>query len=163
MIDSLFTSAYTWIRQHLLISLGIVVLLALAIWGTRPAIFAATHTDLVNCGTLYSHFGPHPTPSGPTSSTAQAIQCFVQAHQRCQAASLSYSSNGVDTGSTDTYYTANTLGRCALSGTSQFYGMLRSGTTDFTCSSLQQQSDGLHLLSCDQFGDQLIPLTAISG
>lgn len=161
MLTSLFTSAYTWIRHHLLISLGIVLLLALIIWGTKPAVFAATHTNLQNCGTLYSHFGPHPEPGSHTISTAQAIQCFVQAHQQCQAASLSYSSNGTDTGSTDTYYTANSLGGCALSGTNNFYGMVRSGTTDFTCSSLQQKPDGLHLLSCGQFGDQLIPSSAI--
>src|SRR5947209_615552 len=105
MLTSLFTSAYTWVRQHLLVSLGMVLLLALIIWGTRPVVFAATHTNLQNCGILYSHFGPHPEPGGHTVSTAQAIQCFVQAHQKCQAASLSYSSNGIDTSSTDTYYT----------------------------------------------------------
>jgi len=84
----------------------------------------------------------------------------VQAHQKCQAASLSYATIGTDTGSSKTYYTANTLGGCALSGTSSFSGMVRSGTTNFTCNALQQQPDGLHLLSCDQFGDQLIPRAA---
>ncbi len=159
MRNSLFTSAYTWVRQHLLISLGIILLLALVIWGTKPAIFATTHTNLENCGSLFSHFGPPSEPGGSTT-TAQAIQCFVQAHQKCQAASLSYGTIGVDTGSTTTYYTANNLGRCALSGTSSFSGMVRSGTTDFTCRTLQQQTNGLHLLSCSDFGDQLIPLTA---
>src|SRR5438876_1086010 len=122
MLISLFTAASTWVRQHLLIALGIVFLLALIIWGTKPAVFAATHTNLQNCGTLYSSFGPHPEPNGHTISAPQAIHCFVQAHQQCQAASLSYSSNGTDVGSTDTYYTANSLGGCILSGTSNFYG-----------------------------------------
>ncbi len=161
MLTSAFTSAYTWVRQHLLISLGIVLLLALIIWGARPVVFAATHTNLRNCGTLYSHFGPHPEPSGHTISTAQVIQCFVQAHQQCRAASLSYTAHGVDTGVRDTYYTANSLGGCGLSGESTSYGMvLRNRTTDFSCNNIIQQADGLHLLSCRQYGDLVVPVWA---
>jgi hypothetical protein len=59
------------------------------------------------------------------------------------------------------FSTANSLGGCALAGTDNFYGIVRSGTTDFTCSSMQQKPDGLHLLSCGEFGDQLIPFSAI--
>ncbi len=161
-ISSLAVSILIWIRHHILISLGIVVVIGLILWGYGPVSFAATHTSMQNCGDLYSSFGPRPQPANNNSKALQAMQCFVQAHQQCKAASLSYTEHGMDTGDTETYYTANGLGVCKLSGTSSgFVDVMSRPTTNFSCSSIEQASDGLHFLSCGQYGDQLVPNTSV--
>ena len=113
-----------------------------------------------DCGSLYS---------GITSSTAllanpgaiQTFKCFMLAHQQCRAASLSYTSHSVDTGVTEVYYTASAIDNCELSGKSTPYGILGNGTTtDFRCSAITQELDGLHLHSCEQYGDIVVPASA---
>jgi hypothetical protein len=129
------------------------------LWGAKPAFFAATHTSMQDCGNLTS--GPPLGTNASNPGAIQAIQCFVQAHQQCRAASLSYTSHGVDTGVKETYYTANSLGGCGLSGESTSYGLVFGDrTTDFSCSNIIQQADGLHLLSCGQYGDLVVPVWA---
>ena len=152
----------TWIRTHVLITAGIVVVIGLILWGFGPVTFAATHTSMQNCGDLYSSIGPRPSSAGSNSKAVQAIQCFVQAHQQCKAASLSYTEHGTDTGDTETYYTANGFGRCGLSGTSSgFVDVMQRPTTNFSCSSIVQQSDGLHFLSCGQYGELIVPSSSV--
>jgi hypothetical protein len=152
----------TWIRHHLLLSVGIVVAIGLILWGFGPVSFAATYTGMQNCGDLYSALGPRPQSAGSNSKAVQAIQCFVQAHQQCKAASLSYTVHGVDTGDTEIYYTANGLGGCRLSGTSSgFVDVMSRPTTNFGCSGIVQQSDGLHFLSCGNNGEMVVPNTAV--
>ena len=59
-----------WIlHHHVLISLGIVLLAALVIWGVGPASFAVTHINMQNCGSLYSALGPQPA-GGKVNSQA---------------------------------------------------------------------------------------------
>ena len=159
---SLCTNILTWIRHHILISLAIVIAIGLILWGYSPVSFAATHISMQNCGDLYSALGPRPQSAGSNSKAVQAIQCFVQAHQQCKAASLSYTEHGVDTGDTETYYTANRLGGCGLSGTSSgFVDVMSRPTTNFSCSSIVQASDGLHFLSCGQDGELIIPSSSL--
>jgi hypothetical protein len=159
---SLLTHISTWIRQHLLISVGSVLALVLLLWGARSAAFAATHTAIQDCGSLYNASGPRPQTGGDTIGVRQAIHCFVLAHQQCRAASLSYTTHSVDTGVKDTYTTANGLDGCAISGESTFYvvALHSKTTTDFSCSGLIQKPNGLHLLSCGQYGEIVVPTSA---
>ena len=154
------TSVFTWIRQHMLISLGVLLALGLLLWGVKPAFFAATHASMQDCGSLYSGMlSPTALPANP--SATQAFKCFVLAHQQCRAASLSYTSHSVDTGITEVYYTANGIGNCELSGKSTPYGILGNRTTTaFRCSATTQELDGLHLHSCEQYGEIVVPASA---
>jgi hypothetical protein len=114
-------SILNWIHHHVLISLGIVLLAALVIWGVGPASFAVTHINMQHCGSLYSALGPQPAGGKVNNQAVRAIDCFVLAHQQCVAASLSYSTHSLDTGTQDTYYTSNSLGGCGLSGHTSSY------------------------------------------
>ena len=154
-------SILNWIRHHVFISLGIVLLAALVIWGVGPTSFAVTHINMQHCGSLYSALGPQPAGGKVNRQAVRAIDCFVLAHQQCVAASLSYSTHSLDTGTQDTYYTSNSLGGCGLSGhTSSYVDVLQGSSSDFSCSGLQQHPDGLHFLSCGRFGEQIIPVSA---
>jgi hypothetical protein len=151
-----------WIQEHRIASiiiLNVLLIVLSGIWWVRPAYFAVTHTNMQDCGYISRPFGGPVVPqSGSSGGAKQAIQCFVQAHQQCQAASLASTSHGVDTGTTETFYTANGLGQCGLSLETTNYGIVRTITTDDNCSSMVQKPDGLHFLSCGDSPDLLVPL-----
>ena len=151
-----------WIREHRIASIIILVVLLIVIsgiWWVRPAYFAVTHTNMQDCGSISAPFGGPVTPqAGSGGGAKQVIQCFVQSHQQCNAASISYTSHGVDAGTTETFYTANGLGQCGLSvETTTYVVAFRSNTTYDNCSSMVQKPDGLHFLSCGNSADLLFP------
>jgi hypothetical protein len=155
------TSALDWIREHLIASIVILVVLLIVIsgiWWVRPAYFALTHTNMQDCGYV-TRMGNPGLHTGGNSSPEQIIQCFVQAHQQCRAASIAYTRSGTDAGTTETFYTANSLGQCGLSvQTTNYVIPFRNNTTYDTCSSMVQKPDGLHFLSCGSSGEQIFPV-----
>jgi len=125
----------------------------------RPAVFAVTHANVQDCGYLRGTLGVNGTPQPGNSRADQAIQCIVQAHQRCQPASLTYDTFLLDFGRKETFYTANSIGQCELSVQMTSYGPdIVNKITDDNCSSLLQKSDGLHFLSCGDNLDMLVPV-----
>lgn len=155
------TSLFNWIREHRIASMimiAVLLVLVSGIWWVRPAVFAATHTNIQDCGDVFGAFnGPVSPAPGTSGSAKQFVQCFVLAHQQCQAASLEYTAHGVDTGTTETFYTANGLGQCGLSLETTGYGLVRTTTTSDTCASMVQKPDGLHFLSCGDSADAVFP------
>ncbi len=153
------TTLLNWIKEHRIAAIVILVILLIAIsgiWWVRPAYFAATHTNLQDCGSVSRGGGPGLYVTG-NSTPARIIQCFVQAHQQCRAASIAYTSFGTDAGVTETFYTANSLGQCGLSVETDSYVIpARNVTNDYTCSSMAQKADGLHF-TCDSLGEQVFP------
>ncbi len=153
------TTLLNWIKEHRIATIVILVILLIAIsgiWWVRPAYFAATHTHLQDCGSVSRGAGPGLYVTG-NSTPARIIQCFVQAHQQCRAASIAYTSFGTDAGVTETFYTANSLGQCGLSVETDSYVIpARNVTNDYTCSSMAQRADGLHF-TCDSLGEQVFP------
>lgn len=152
-------SLLNWIKEHRIASIVIPILLVIVIsgiWWVRPASFAVTHTTMQNCGSVSRGGGPGLYIPG-NSTPARIIQCFVQAHQQCRAASIAYTSFGTDAGVTETFYTANSLGQCGLLLETRSYVIpVRNVTNDYTCSSMLQKADGLHFI-CDNVEEQVFP------
>ena len=89
----------------------------------------------------------------------QAENCFWQAYQHCQAATLIFTKRGLDAGTIHTFTLANNNGQCSISDAIQIYiapNPPRPGST-FACMSLTQQADGLHFASCGSLGDVVVP------
>jgi hypothetical protein len=156
---AMLTPVYNWMQQHRIASIVIIILLLLVvsgIWWVRPAAFAVTHTNMQDCGDIVSPIGPQ--SSVDSTKAMQVIQCFVQAHQQCRAASLAYTSHGVDAGTTETFYTANGLAQCGLSVQTTTYVIpVTSHTSEDNCSGMVQKPDGLHFLSCGDARELVVP------
>lgn len=153
-------SLLAWIREHRVASLVILILLVIgvsSIWWVRPAYFGLTHANMQDCGSVSRSPGPRLQTEGK-SSPEQIIQCFVQAHQQCRAASIASTSFDLDAGFTETFYTANALGQCSLSvQTVNYVVSLTRVTNDDTCSSIVQKADGVHFI-CSSSGEQVFPV-----
>ena len=93
------------------------------------------------------------------NTVKQTENCFWQAFQQCQPATLTYAKNELDTGSVNTFILKNTNGKCAvLVGVQQFVAPHSPGKpTMYTCSSVKLQSDGLYIFSCGDAGTVVIP------
>ncbi|GAC1405392.1 MAG: hypothetical protein NVS4B12_20830 [Ktedonobacteraceae bacterium] len=154
------TPLFDWIREHRIASLVILVLLLISIsgiWWVQPTYFAVTHTNMQDCGYV-TRMGAPGLRTGGNSTPGQIIQCFVQANKQCRAASIASTVAGTDAGTTETFYTANTLGRCAFSVQTENYVIsFRDSTTNYGCSSMIQKSDGLNFF-CDSLGEQIFPV-----
>ncbi len=143
------------------IALSLVVLLLAACGtntttggqGNQPTKAPATQ----NCGTLHSnHAG---LLSSDKANAPQAENCFYQAYHSCQPATLTYETTSVDTGSINHLSVKTTSGTCALFDNVQHFIAPNppGATTTYACGSASQQSDGLHILTCGDVGDIVIP------
>ena len=144
-------SLLRWIREQWLLIVGTVaVLVPLILWTARPISSTFFRVYAQDCGSILFYEGPS---SQQGNKALQAEQCFLQAYQQCHAALLTYTEIGLDTGVKHTLTTANHFGICSLSDDTESYGNIRSTTTRYTCQSLIQRSDGLHLLACGDEGE----------
>ena len=113
----------------------------------------------VNCGKIQSRTNN----IAPTDKAAavQAANCFFQAYQKCQPATLVFSEFGVDTGAIHNLSVKSANGSCTvIDGWQHFIAPKPpSAITTYTCTGISMQSDGLHLNSCGQAGSFVIPLT----
>ncbi len=113
-----------------------------------------------DCGHVQSSQAGTGGGNPPVSS---ALACFWDAYQNCQAATLTYSTFGVDTGDTYTFTLQHQNSGCTLTDAHDHVTAPRPaqhiGT--YTCSSLVRQQDGsLVAQSCGQDGNITIPATA---
>ena len=118
---------------------------------TRPA-------QTVDCGKIQSRAnGIAPSDK---AAAQQAVNCFYQAYQKCQPATLMFSSFGVDAGVIHHFAVKNVSGSCAISdGWQQFIAPNPpAGTITYSCASMNMQADGLHIESCGTAGSIVIPL-----
>jgi hypothetical protein len=112
-----------------------------------------------SCGTVHVAAG-RVLPADAAAATA-AENCFAQAYTTCQATVLTYTSIGVDTGSTQTFSESRFNGACAVKDIVQGYTANGGGKTfpsqTYACTGVQQRSDGLLFTSCGAAGDVLVP------
>lgn len=92
------------------------------------------------------------------TTAQQSEDCFWQAYQHCQAATLIVTTMGVDSGITRTFTVIANGGSCKVSDAEQNYVVPNhTGPLNiYTCASVQQ-SDGLLFHSCGADGDVQVP------
>ena len=110
------------------------------------------------CGTvrtLHSQIAP-----ADLNTARQAENCFWQAFQQCQPATLTYTKSEVDAGSVNTFTLKSAGGKCAVSdGVQHFIVPHPPGkTTTYPCSDVKLQSDGLYVFSCGEVGTIIVPI-----
>ena len=120
--------------------------------GTTPTV----STQVQNCGKVQTNPMGHPL-NGVTAK--QSEECFWQADQKCQPATLVYSAGGLDTVATHTFTVKNNGGQCAITDTMthQVIPAKPSAAKTYTCSAVKEQADGLHFSSCGDAGDIVVP------
>src|SRR5690348_16936441 len=99
-----------WIRNRWGCSLVLflpIVLLFVPLIKSLP--YTITHFNALNCGSLNGLF------VADKREAMRDTQCFLSAHQHCEAATLAVLDQGVDSGGQVTFRTANRLGQCSLS------------------------------------------------
>jgi hypothetical protein len=119
---------------------------------TQPA-------QTVDCGKIQSRVNSI-APSDKTAAQ-QAANCFYAAYQKCQPATLVFSSFGVDTGAIHHFAVKNVNGSCTISDGLQHFIAPHppAGTVTYSCASMKMQTDGLHIESCGTIGSIVIPVS----
>ena len=139
---------------------ALIVSVALVGCGAANASGAAGGGAAINCGHVQGALAPHPTA---TATAAQAAEnCFWNAYQQCQTASLTYTRLGVDTEDTYSFTLQRQGTACVLNETHDRaiapQPAHRLGT--YSCTGLtRQQDDSLAAHGCGQDGD--ITITAV--
>lgn len=119
---------------------------------TRPV-------QMVDCGKIQSRAnGIAPSDK---AAAQQAVNCFYQAYQKCQPATLMFSSSGIDAGVIHHFAVKNVNGSCSISDGWQHYIAPQppAGTITYSCASMNMQTDGLHIESCGTIGSVVVPLS----
>ena len=117
-----------------------------------------TSTQVQKCGSVRTN--PRGIPlNGP--ATKQAEDCFWQAYQKCHAASLSFTTTGVDTVVVRTFTIQNNGEQCSVSDTVQhaIVPAPLSAAKTYTCTGVTEQADGLHFTGCGNDGNIIVPLS----
>jgi hypothetical protein len=111
----------------------------------------------VNCGQVNSS-GLGLAPSAKAAAQ-KAENCFYQAFQQCQSATLKFTSFGVDAGTIHNFAVKNVNGSCAITDGVQHYIAPNppSAAITYTCATMQMQTDGLHIQACGDAGSIVIP------
>ena len=116
-----------------------------------------TSTQVQKCGSVRTN--PRGTPLNG-STAKQAEDCFWQAYQKCHAASLSFTTSGVDTVAVHTFTIQSNGEQCTINDAVQhaIVPAPLSAAKTYTCTGITQQADGLHFASCGNDGDIVVPL-----
>ena len=125
--------------------------------GGQPTPTATRPAQTVDCGKIQSRAnGIAPSDK---AAAQQAVNCFYQAYQKCQPATLMFSSLGLDAGVIHHLAVKNVNGSCAISDGWQHYIAPHppAGTITYSCASMNMQADGLHIESCGNAGSIVIP------
>ena len=151
---------------YTLLGLGLLVVVigaGLAACGSNtgssgnPTPTPTTSTQVQTCGKVQTN--PKGTPLDVTAAK-QSEDCFWQAFQKCQPASLVYTLTGVDTITVRTFTIQNNSGKCTVSEAFQHSIVPQplSIAKTYTCTGVTQKPDGLHFSSCGVDGDVSVPL-----
>ncbi|MEO6891113.1 MAG: hypothetical protein ABI456_16750 [Ktedonobacteraceae bacterium] len=118
-----------------------------------PTVIAKTQ----QCGKIHT-LGPNGN-AGPQQTLQTAEQCFLQAFQHCQPATLTYSQSGVDAGVIHTFKITNNNGTCAVTDTAQHFVAPRPPTTatTYTCTDVKQVGGETIVSACGQEGSVKLP------
>ncbi|HEY6286325.1 MAG TPA: hypothetical protein VIX20_11725 [Ktedonobacteraceae bacterium] len=110
-----------------------------------------------NCGKVDTTLNGKPVDA---NQARLAGNCFWQAFQNCQAASLILKEHSLDTGADHTFTMKGTTGRCSIMDTVKHYIVPNNLnlTRSYTCSGLVMQADGLHFIACGSLGNIFMPI-----
>ncbi len=123
----------------------------------QPQAQTQLQTKVKKCGTV-SGLGHLEVPVNDTGGE-RAENCFWQAFQHCQPATLVFFINSIDTSLIRTFTIHNNRGKCSLTDARQFRVVPRppSPALVFTCASLTKLPDALRFSACGQDGNILVP------
>ena len=125
--------------------------------GSSGPVATATPAPIQQCGTVHT-LGQQVVPADQ-KSVKGVEDCFWQAYQQCNPATLVYSQGSVDTATVHTFSLKSQNGKCVITDALQhviFPHAPKAGESD-TCTGLAQQTDGLHFLTCKNEGSVLVP------
>ena len=139
------------------ISAGIAACASSSSGSQNPTPTPTTSTQVQKCGSVRTN--PRGTPLNE-STAKQAVDCFWQAYQKCHAASLSFTSTGVDTVAVHTFTIQSNGEQCTIADAVQhaIVPAPLSAAKTYTCTGVTQQADGLHFASCGNDGNIVVPL-----
>ena len=147
----------------ILLSMGLLVVVlgvVLVACGTNTGGAAnptpTVSTQVQKCGSVQTNPMGHPL-DGATAK--QAENCFWQADQKCQPATLTYTATSVDTIATHTFTIAQNGQQCSITDSVKhaIVPAQPKAAKTYTCSSVAQKPDGLHFSSCGEEGDVVVP------
>ncbi|MBA2287752.1 MAG: hypothetical protein H0W02_19945 [Ktedonobacteraceae bacterium] len=159
------TLSRSWWRRYrrLLIIVGVTLLLTVG----GNALWIVTHLPPPTppqgkqCGSIAHTEYPPPKVSDEPASV-QVIQCFWNAYQHCQAATIDLSYTEIDSGSDHTITIEKSGQQCLL-----FNAGVSGNNEDvyhaiFLCSTMTRQADGLHVSGCSGQDPYVISPVSIS-
>ena len=124
---------------------------------STPTSIPASPQQAQNCGTVNTALNGQPVDS---NQAKLAGNCFWQAFQHCQAATLLLREHSLDTGADHTFTIKSNNGKCSVVDTVKHYIVPnnQTTTTTYSCSGLVMQADGLHFIACGNLGSIHLPL-----
>ena len=131
----------------------------------KKAIVAASSTTtspqrfvrgVEQCGSIVKGAGPAEISAGEPDPEA----CFTDAVDACTAATMVYSSHGVDTGVAHRFVVTPHGNGCTITDSVLTITALRNlhpQAKDVTCAKVERDAQGLHARACGEFGDVTVP------
>ena len=115
-----------------------------------------TPVQAQKCGSVQTN--PRGVPLNEPAAK-QAEDCFWQAFQKCQAATLSYTLTSVDTVVVRTFTIQGSGEQCSIKDAVQhaIVPAKLSAAKTYTCTGVAQKVDGLHFSACGDDGDVTVP------
>lgn len=128
-----------------------------SVTASKSATTVTTHAQLRKCGVV--HTMRMLVVPADQNLARNVEDCFWQAYQQCQPATLIYEQNGLDTGTISTFTLFSGNGRCEITDEVQHFVVPHppQPTANTICTGLTKQNDGLHFLSCGNMGNVLVP------
>jgi hypothetical protein len=115
------------------------------------------------CGTVIMHGTGSPAFGVQNTSPSQVTDCFWQAYQQCQPATMHLTFMGVDAGVQHTFTLEKQSNACTITDSAQNYNVvvkLKAKPVVSTCTDMAMQSDGLHIAGCSNGNTFIIPTTS---
>jgi hypothetical protein len=134
----------------IVVVVGVVAVAALTRSGGKGS--STTPATAQDCGAVLNQLAI----STDAATAAKAEQCFAVAFKSCKAATLTFTTSGVDAGATHTLSVTKHGGGCVVSDKVHSDVLTNSHDATATCTGAEQQSDGLHLSGCGDFGDFVV-------
>jgi hypothetical protein len=138
------THLWDWAYNHERLSIGLVLALILVGVGTPLLISQLPPPSGQECG-LIVYEGHHDRGM----ASIQVIPCFWHAYQQCQPATITVSSQGVDTSGQENLTIEQTDKGCDVYIIAFAHGLGGSSQSTFRCASMTQQGEALRLSRCD--------------
>ncbi len=143
---------------------GVVGVMLILVGSGMIACNSASPTTQQSSPTQVQQCGQVVVPDGrqPDATAGQAENCFWQAFQQCQSATLMVTMMGVDAGVNHTFTVSRNGSACVVKDASQTYAAPnhQGQLMTYTCAGLVQQKGGLLFQSCGANGDISVPAPA---